>query len=170
MNKIGLKIAANSFLKCPYVTADSQPVKLRRNGQWYEGEVSSDAETVFISVQKHYELESKLWFLIGIGYFFISLFGLFDCRWGGKFRCLNFTVQIKPIQDTHLEIKFLNFVQNGRAAQIVGNCAIEEISNVYYCNKLLRRRRRILALVETLIWFALIAAVVCLVLHRFGII
>lgn len=160
MNTVNLKVAANSFIKSPYVSVDGEPVKLRRKGEWYVGSVETDKTDVSVTVNKYYELSSKWWFPLGLLFFFISLFGIFDSRWGGKFHCIDFSATLQLQPQTNVEIKFFRFVEGGSAVQITGNCAIGILSNVYYSNKMLRRRRRILVWVEVLIWLGMIGGTI----------
>ena len=128
----------------------------------YELSVEYDAAEIEI-VRKH-ELLSPAWFLWGLLFFVISCFGIFDVRYPKtaplicRFKVTtqgNGTVQFTP-----------NIKKDGTGVVVANdNCFVETLENSSD-EKLIKKRRKTLRIVKLLLWLALIATIVLLVIFK----
>lgn len=165
--KVYLKIPKTSRFGCPHVTIDNRPVKLKVKGGDYLGCVETEKSNVELCMTRLYELEGKCWFLMSMLFFFISILGIFDVRREKRFNSFEYKATLVLHGDAHLQFKPYEFKENERALAIANDCEVYEHTNVYTVKNFLKKRRRILILTKLLVWLALIAAVIVIVVQLF---
>ena len=73
MKELNLTVARNVNLPSPSISIDGKyvPIKKGKNGQADSVHYTTENDYVEITVTKHYELESKWWFVTSIFFFFL---------------------------------------------------------------------------------------------------
>ena len=168
MNELNIKVSNNYTVKSPTVYVDGECVRLTTNksGLVSEGHVQTDKDCVEITVAKYYELDSPLWFLMGMLFFFISFLGIFDVPIGKRFYGVQYRAKVYLNGSTNLQMKFNRFKEGDRALEIVGDAQVEELENTYTFNKKLKKRRTILILSKLLVWAALIVGLFIALINK----
>ena len=79
MNNINIKIAGANDKFRPNVFIDGKEVKYTKNNNGaLELNYATEKDSIEISICKYLEISGKLWFLMSLFFFVISLFGIFD--------------------------------------------------------------------------------------------
>ena len=159
MKKLNLQLSKNPTVSSPnvYIDGEVAPIIRGKNSQRDVCEYVTDKDYVEVSVAKHYELESKWWFVMNLLFFFISVLGIFDTRLGKRFYGVHYRARIYLNGDTDILMKFNTFRDGQRAIEVTGDANIEEIENDYYVNKALQKRRKAVIWIRVLIWLAILA-------------
>ena len=160
MNQLNLQLAKSPVISSPTVYIDGEvvPIIPGKNSQRDSVRYETERDYVEVVVMKHYELESKWWFLMNLLFFFVSILGIFDTWLGKRFYGVHYRARIYLNGDTNLLIKFNGFRDGQRAIEMTGDARIEEIENDYYLNKTLLKRRKAVIWTRVLIWLALLGA------------
>lgn len=159
-----LKVSMVSTLHSHICTmVDGTPIKLKRNRSGlFEGSYNTDKDDIELSVYKYLEIKSKLWLLMSLVFFVVSLFGLISPRYDKRCIVLEYKVNIKLKENTEVKLSASRFVDNGRAFEITTDADVKEITNIAYVDKVAKRRLRILRAIEAVLWIALIIVIIAL--------
>lgn len=127
-------------------------------------ELSVGADTAEIEIVRKHELLSPAWLFWGLLFFIISCFGIFDVRYSknAPINCrFNVTSQGNGI------VQFNPHIKKDGTGVIVSNdnCFVETLENSSD-EKLIKKRRKTLSIIKLLLWLALIATVVVLVIFK----
>ena len=152
----------------PSVYIDGKPIEIRHVGFRNDSECSftTDKDTVEITMTKHYMMEGKHWFLMNLLFYFISLFGIFDAGDGRKFFSYTYTALLHLNGSNNIEVYINKFVNGQRALEVQGDCVIEEKENAFIIREDLRKRRKKLNWVKALLWIAVIAVIVGIIIFN----
>lgn len=159
-----LKVSMVSTLHSHICTMlDGTPIKLKRNRSGlYEGLYTTEKDNIELSVYKYLEIKSKLWLLMSLVFFVVSLFGLISPRYDKRCIVLEYKVNIKLKENTEVKLSANRFVDKGRAFEITTDADAKEIKNIAYVDKLAKKRLRILRAIEVVLWIALIIVLIAL--------
>ena len=168
MKELNLTVARNVILPSPSISIDGKyvPIKKVKNGQVDSIHYTTENDYVEITVTKHYELESKWWFVMSIFFFLISILGIFDTRVGKRFYSVQYSARVRLSDVTNLHLTFNRFKEGERAIELKGEAEVEELENVYTLNKKLNKRRKLLIFVKVLLWIAAIVGIASLVVSQ----
>lgn len=153
MKELNFKISGAKKLN-PVTEVNGQNIKLKKDkfGN-YQSKILVDTDEVDIKVQRYSELNSKLWWLLSIFYFVISIFGIFDTL--KEKNCItidcHLKVNMRETDNGFMELKAKKFETQGKAFEIVSNCNGEEVSNNYYLDNKAKKRKRIMTIVKIFI-------------------
>ena len=153
----------------PTVYVDGEPVEVKPLGKEHhnsEVTITTEKDTVEITLTKHYMLEGKYWFWMNMLFFFISIFGIFDVGDGTKLRSYTYRAVLHLNGANNVEVSINKFKDGQRALEVTGNCEIEEIENVFFVRKDLRKRHRLLRWIKALIWLGIIGTVIGLIIFN----
>lgn len=143
------------------VTVNGEKKKFVNNGRGsYELKLSTD-ENVEIQLERKHELLSPLWLLWGLLFFVISCFGIFDIPYAkrGALCC-----RVNVIPNGNGAVQFNPSVKKDGSAVVITNsdCNVEELENsLNYA--LIKKRLRTLRIIKLLLWLALIATIILIV-------
>lgn len=144
------------------VTVNGQKEKFENNKRGsYELNISAD-NNVEIQIERRHELLSPAWLLWGLLFFIISCFGIFDVPYAkrGAMSC-----KVNVIPNGNGVVQFTpNIQKNGKAVIVANeNCTVEEVENSSN-DAVVKKRRKILSIIKLLLWLALIATIVFVVI------
>lgn len=146
---------------------DGTPVKLAKNKMGsYEGVYTTEKDTVELCVYKYLELKSKLWLLMSLVFFVVSLFGILSPRYDRHCVTIEYKASIKLKDNTDVTLSSNKFVDNGKAFELTSNAEVNETTNLIYTDKVAKKRLRILRAIEAVLWVALIALIIALIAKR----
>lgn len=168
MNTLNLKISG-----CPKgqatVLVDNKKLKMKRNNYGnMEGTFQTDKSSVEISVYKYLEINGKLWALMSLIFFVISLFGILEPRYDKH--CIVYAYKIKVDLNETSEVKLaLNgYSNNGRAFEISTECQNQELTNIYYVDNKAKKRLKIMKVVKIFMWIGLIVGIIVAIAKMIG--
>ena len=166
MNTLNLKILGAGKIN-PTINIDGKSVKFKKNefGS-YSTNFTTEKEQVEIVIYKYLEINGKLWFLMSILFFIISLFGLLDTRYDRKCVVVDCKFLVNLQEKTEMTIKVNSLTNEGKAVECTCNTEFQEISNQYYVDKRAKKRLKILLAVKIILWLALMGTVIALVATR----
>lgn len=168
MNTLKLKISG-----CPKgqatVLVDNQKFKAKRNNYGnIEGTFQTEKSSVEISIYKYLEINGKLWVLMSLIFFVISLFGILEPRYDKH--CIVYAYKIKVDLNETSEVKLaLNgYSNNGRAFEISTECQNQELTNIYYVDNKAKKRLKIMKVVKIFMWIGLIVGIIVAIAKMIG--
>ena len=118
-----------------------------------------------LRVTRLYELESRWWFLMGLLFFFVSLFGIFDMRTDKRFLSYEYKATLTLTGDAHVQFRPCKYGEGQVALASDYDCEAYEHTNVYRAKTELKKRRRALAWTKAGLWLVLIAVIVVLAIR-----
>ena len=145
----------------PSILIDEKPVKLKKNENgFYVGKIETEKDEVCLKVQKYHELYGKFWFLMGMLFFVISLFGILDLRLTKNYVIFESLFKIKLNESETNFAGILNSTsQNGKAMEFACDGEVKEEYNKCYVDDIIKKRRKILRISKILTWIALIGLI-----------
>ncbi|MGN1207874.1 MAG: hypothetical protein ACI4TI_00195 [Christensenellales bacterium] len=141
----------------PTILVDNKPVKLKKNkfGNFC-ALVQTEKDKVNIKVQKINELSSRLWFLMGIFFFIVSIFGIFDVKQSKKDVTFDSEFEVNLNKEvTNFELLINSQVVDGKAVEYDCESEVVEIKNLCFENKVVTKRKKILLATKIILWIAL---------------
>ncbi len=151
----------------PTILIDDKPVKLKKNAfKAYTTQYQTEKNEVSIVIQKYQELSGKLWFLMSILFFIISVFGIFDIRMGKRSTVINSKFNVKLENDITNFNATINDIDGYKGVIYNCNGVVEEVVNTCFEDEVVKKRKKVLLATKILLWIALIAVVVCLVVTK----
>ena len=161
MNNINIKIAGANDKIRPNVFIDGKEVKYTKNNYGdLELNYATEKDSIEISICKYLEISGKLWFLMSLFFFVISLFGIFDAQYDKKCIVIDCKYKIKLKEQTNIKFTLCNIENTGRAVVWEGDCECEQIKNEGYIDKKAKKRLKIMLAVKILMWIALIVGII----------
>lgn len=167
MKELSLKLTGAANIK-PIINIDGNNVKFKKNKfDSFETKFSTDKDRVEISIYKFLEINGKLWFLMSMIFFIISLFGILDVRYERSCIVLDCKFVINLKEKSDIVITFNSLKDKGKAVEIKTDCDFEEISNNYYVDLKAKKRLKILLAVKILLWIALLATIIGILISKY---
>lgn len=164
MNELLIRVSNALYNNAEVLVNGKKENFVSNNRGSFELAVSGD-DNVEIEIVRKHELLSPAWFFWGLVFFIISCFGIFDVRYSKTALPLicrfNVTSQGKGAVQINPSLK-----KDGTGVVVTNeNCLVETLENSSD-ETLIKKRRKTLRIVKLLLWLALIATVVLLVLFN----
>lgn len=140
----------------PTVMVDNKSLNFKKNvfGN-YTTTFQTDKNEVELAIINYLEISGKFWFLMGLFFFLISLFGIFDMRVSKN--CLVIKSRFKIYLDSNVTNFEAQINDKNGEKGISYNCndKVEEIENICYEDLVAKKRRKILFVTKILLWIVL---------------
>ena len=162
MNEVNIKVTGGIKLN-PVIFVDGKQLKVKKNqfGS-LQATYTTDKDTIELSICKYLELSGKFWFLFAILFFIISIFGILNPFYDRKCIVIDSQHIIKLKEKNDVNIIFKNMVDQGQAVEIKTENEVEEIKNIYYVDKKVKKWWLILIITEVCVWVAIIITAITL--------
>lgn len=164
MNKLNMKINGVNTRGLD-IKIDDKKVNLLKNKFGNKTVIyETENPTVNIKIKKYLEINSKLWLLWQMIFFFLSVFGIFDFKLDKKCVIIDceFEVKLEEITTLNLSMNYMKSLE--KALKVDSNADIKEIKNVAYVDEQAKKRMKVLKITKICTFAALlILAVVLLV-------
>ncbi len=166
MNTLSLKLLGASRIN-PTVYIDGKKIKCKKNKfgalECAYNCAKSEAEVV---ITRQTELGGKLWLLMNMIFFFISILGILDPPYDKVCVAVDckFVVQVQG--DTSVTVKVGTLGDSGKFATIEGTDGIKEISNYYAFDKKIKRRWRIQAALRVILFIGIVVGLIFLLINK----
>ena len=145
MSKVNLSVVDNkAYDNVIVVNGDRFKYKKDKNRK-LKGIVECDNECV-IEIYNWNEINSKLWLIVELFFFIISVFGIFDIKRDKKGKSIDFKAKFKTKDINNISLGFNVFKEGTPAIKIDADCDIEVIENKFYIDKKVIKRYKILKL------------------------
>jgi len=167
MKQLNLKFNNLKHLS-PTVKVDDTYVRVKKNefGN-YTANFSTEKDEVTVYIYRFLEISGKLWFLMQMLFFIISIFGLLDIRLDKHCIVLDCSFKIR-LKDSENNFT-CNFDINeqsgeGEALKYESNCEVETLSNAYFVDKKAKKRRKFCKSLKATFWVVLVIIILIAVL------
>lgn len=168
MNNVNLKVTGGIGLN-PTVIIDNNPVKLKKNKYGsLDGNYQTENSEVELKVCRYLELSGKLWLLMSMVFFIISIFGIFNPPYDRKCIQIDYLCKIKLKETNDIKIKINTQNAGDKAIEVESDCEIEEITNAFQIDKVAKKRLVIVRIIEVALWVALIGVIIFLLAKKNG--
>lgn len=148
-------------------TIDNTPIKLKKNRNGtYEGVYTTEKDNVELCVYKYLEIKSKLWLLMSLLFFIVSLFGILSPRYDKRCIVLEYKVNLKLKDNTEVKLSANRFVNGGKAFEITTNAEHKELKNLIYVDNIAKKRLRILRVIEAIMWVVLVIVLIAVLAKK----
>ena len=167
MKTLNITLKGTSKLS-PNILVDGKFVKLKKNqfGN-YVGSIETEKSEVDLTIQKYHELSGKLWFLMSMIFFILSVFGLFDKRYGKNNCVIDSKFHIKLNQDVTNFFATINLSANNKAINFESNAEVGEELNICFEDKVVKKRKKILLATKIVLWLMLIGVTLYFIIKSF---
>lgn len=167
MNQVNIKVTGGIKLH-PVIFIDGKQFKVKKN-EFGSLQVAYETEKDSMDLQifKYLELGGKFWFLFAILFFIISVFGILNPFYDRKCIVIDCHYVIKLKEKNDINIVFNNLVDQGRAIEIKTENEVEEIKNMFYVDKKVKKRWIILIVTQVCVWVAIIVTAITLLATRY---
>lgn len=124
------------------LTVDGKQVypKKGKNGA-YDVHLSTEKETIHVSVKTFLFLDGALWWLASIVRFFISVFGIFDTYENHKCRAICYEADVSVQDGGNYRLRFLNWKEGEKAIALEGVETVEQKNECYTDKRALKRKK-----------------------------
>lgn len=162
INEVTLDFRCADRLR-PVIMVDKKIIKTKK-GKYGSRTCLIETENpeIQLEIYKHLELAGRLWFLMNIFYFIISIFGIFDAHYDRKCIVIDCKYKIKVKDKAKVIIYFNSLKEKRKATEIESNTDVEEISNIYYVDE--KIKKRFVIALATRILLLVAVAITCLVI------
>lgn len=165
MNTLNLKLVNASKLK-PTILIDGKAVKAKQNKYGsYQIEYKTQSAKVNVKVFRFLELSGKLWLLMSLLFFIVSVFGLFDVPYSKNYIVLDCEFEIDLTQNTNVVFTFNNSTDKEKAIEIESEIKVTEIKNSFYEDKKVKTRNKIVNIARFVL-FVIIAICIGLLISK----
>lgn len=163
MNKVNLVVASNKAYD-NIVLVDGKRFKYKKNkNKDMVGVIETNNDKVEIEIFNWYEIKAKLWLIMELFFFVISIFGLFDVKKDKKGKKISFKAvfNLKEVNDIRLSYGPL---KDGVAPiRIDSNADMQVIENTCVVDEVVVKRYKILKILK-LLTFILVVGIAVLIL------
>lgn len=143
------------------VKIDDFPAQLKTDGA---GNLTCTHQTekgfVNVKVYRLIDVGGPLWFLVQLFFFIIGIFGLFGTHRREKCLAIDFETDVELREVNYLTIKFNVATDGGRAAEMMTDLRVRELSNCYFTDAKAKKTYKILKIVKLLLSLAIVAAAI----------
>ena len=168
MNNVNLKVTGGIGLN-PNVIIDNRPVKLKKNKYGsLDGNYQTENSEIELKVCRYLELSGKLWLLMSMVFFIISIFGIFNPPYDRKCIQIDYLCKIKLKETNDIKIKINTQNAGDKAIEVESDCEIEEITNTFQIDKVAKKRLVIVRIIEVAFWVALVGVIIFLLAKKNG--
>ncbi len=168
MRTVNLKIQGGNSSIASSVFIDNKKVKFKKNQYAaYDAIYSTEKDEIEISISKHLELASRLWWLYALLSYLVSIFGIFNPPYSKESSMINCKLKVKLTDNNNILLKVNNSINNPKAVEVVTNNEFTEIHNQIYVDKKIKTRRTIIKLFTILSWIAMVIIVINILAKRF---
>ena len=168
MNNVNLKVTGGIGLN-PNVIIDNNPVKLKKNKYGsLDGNYQTENSEIELKVCRYLELSGKLWLLMSMVFFIISIFGIFNPPYDRKCIQIDYLCKIKLKETNDIKIKINTQSAGDKAIEVESDCEIEEITNSFQIDKVAKKRLVIVRIIEVALWVALVGVIIFLLAKKNG--
>lgn len=168
MNNVNLKVTGGIGLN-PNVIIDNNPVKLKKNKYGsLDGNYQTENGEIELKVCRYLELSGKLWLLMSMVFFIISIFGIFNPPYDRKCIQIDYLCKIKLKETNDIKIKINTQNAGDKAIEVERDCEIEEITNSFQIDKVAKKRLVIVRIIEVALWVALVGVIIFLLAKKNG--
>ena len=168
MNNVNLKVTGGIGLN-PNVIIDNNPVKLKKNKYGsLDGNYQTENSEIELKVCRYLELSGKLWLLMSMVFFIISIFGIFNPPYDRKCIQIDYLCKIKLKETNDIKIKINTQNAGDKAIEVESDCEIEEITNAFQIDKVAKNRLVIVRIIEVALWVALVGVIIFLLAKKNG--
>ena len=167
MNEVNIKVTGGIKLN-PVIFVDGKQLKVKKNqfGS-LQATYTTDKDSIDLQIFKYLELSGKFWFLFAILFFIISVLGILNPLYDQKCIVIDCHYVVKVKEKTDVNIIFKNMVDQGQAVEIKTENEVEEIKNIYYVDKKVKKRWIILIVTQVCVWVALIITAITLLATKY---
>ena len=164
MNTLNLKLQGTSKFKGA-IKIDGKAIKFKKNDFGslickYQTEKSE----VELTIERYLELAGRLWFLMGMLFMIVSVMGIFNPWYSKACAVINYKSKIKLNETSNVTLSINNLRGEGRAIETQSDVEIEEISNYFYEDTRIRKRRKALIIINIVAWVLIIAGAITAVI------
>ena len=139
-----------------------KPKKVKKKAPVIEYETNNS--TVELTLRQYSHLNSRLWLLQEIMFFIISIFGIFDKRFGKFYYKENCKIVFNVAAQTNATIKFYSPVSKRPVLKCSSTESFNEVENVFELDKALKQKNKTLNIVKALIVVAVIITAILLII------
>lgn len=162
MKNINIKVRGASLLK-PTILIDGKQVRIKKNNYGsYETEYSTEKDSMEITIYRYLEVHGRLWYLMTLIYFFISLFGLLDPVREKKCVVIDarFVVDIKDVNLCTINLAVQNPKTTGDAVTVETDLPYETLSNVFFVDEKAKKKIKLMRILKAVLAVGIAIALV----------
>ena len=160
MNELLIRISSTMYDSSEVLVNGKKENFINNKRGSYELTVEAN-DNVEIQLKRNHELLSLLWLLWGLLFFIISCFGIFDVPYAKRGAAL---CKLNVVSNGNGMVQITPLAKGDKAVNVTNtDCVVEELENSS-SEVLLKKRRKTLKIIKLLLWLALIAVVVFLVI------
>lgn len=145
MKQVNIKIKGASKIN-PIFLVDGKKVKFKKNNYGsYEANVETENNKLEIELYRYLEISGRLWWLMSIVFFVISLFGILDSVKEKDCMVLNckWVVDLSNNNGGVVDIKIHNLKHQQKSVEFVSALPYNEVSNVCIEDATAKKRLKI---------------------------
>ena len=164
MNKLNLKLM-NPQENQIFCTINDEIIKFKKDKSGHAVyEHQTEDQSVEIRVFKYLEVNSPLYFLWQILFFFVSIFGVFNKPLDKHCIVVEYKAKINLKEETNVKIK-LNFLPQKKIGAVVeSDTEIFEETNRVFVDKEAKKRKKKLLITQAFLWVMLACLIAFLII------
>lgn len=165
MKNVNLKIKGVGRLK-PVVCVDGKQIKFKKNNFGsYEKSISTEKDKMEIVIYRYLEINGRLWWLISILQFLVSLFGILDTMKEKNCTIIDckLVVDLNSAENRNIDLAINENAKNGKSVSITTELEVEEVTNRSYVDEKAKKRFKIMKFVKLFVFIAAVVGLIFLI-------
>lgn len=149
----------------PYtdIYLDGEIINVKKRKKQYVAQHSTANSTSELTIKSYSRFQTKFWWLLEIFYFLISVFGIFDQRFGKYCYTTHCKIKLNLNEQTNIKLRVIEPRNNGAVVKVESDVDFEEIENIYKIDRGIEKKTRILRTSKIFTFLIVVALVVTLV-------
>ncbi len=166
MKRLKLKIIKNLNYD-PIVIVDNKLIRLKKNSYGNNiVDITSETGVVNLKIKNYHEVETVTGLVMAMIFYVISLFGIFDIRYGKKFAHINYDGNITLNKDENeLTVTIFQMKDGAKALSFKGDCEVDDNeSNIYVLDKKLATHLQIFKIFKISFFLLVLISIIIIVI------
>ena len=149
-----------------YIDGVLMSPKKQKSTKKYGFSYTTDKRYCEIEVRSYSRFQTRLWLLWELLFFVVSVFGIFDVRYG-KFTYNTYCkMQVDVANDTDILLRVMDPRNNGVVARIETDAKVNILDNEYIIDRVAKKKQKVLNVFKVLLILAIVAIVIAKVIIK----
>lgn len=163
MSKVNLSVIDNKAYDNVILVNGSRFKYKKDKNRRLVGVIDCDNECE-VEIYNWNEIKCKLWLIVELFFFIISIFGIFDIRRDKKGKTISFKAKFMSKDESNVKLGFNVFKDNTPAIKIDADCEMEILENRFYIDEQVVKRYKILKICKVLTFLLVLACLFAIII------
>ena len=142
---------------------DGEIIVPKRKKRKYVAEHSTNNDTAELVIKSYSRFQTRWWFFIEMFFFLVSIFGIFDQRFGKYCYTTHCKFKINLQSETNVKLRIISPRSNGAVVKVESDCETQEIENIYKIDEKAKKGQKTLRIFKIITALVILAVAIVLI-------